>query len=68
MKHVKYLKIFLKKKETNDKKGLKKISSFYIRRRKKKQRYHPERSKNLSGEQKHKLVEYRRNHYLRHNK
>ena len=67
MKHVKYLKIFLKKKETNDKKGLKNISNFYIRR-KKKQRYHPERNKNLSGEQKHKLVEYRRNHYLRYNK
>ena len=31
-------------------------------------RYHRERNKNLSEEQKHKQVDYRRNYYLTHKK
>ena len=34
----------------------------------KKRRYHRERKRNVSGEQKQKLVEYRRNYYIIHNK
>ena len=65
--HKRYQNISAEEKEKNEK-NPKKISKFYWRRREKKRRYHRECNKNFSEEQKQKIVDYRRNYYIRHNK
>ena len=44
------------------------IQNFTEKEKEKKCQYHRELNKNLSKEQKQKLVEYRRNYYITHNK
>ena len=58
-KHVKDIKIFLKKKKTKGEKSSE-IDKFYCRRKKKRRQYYQER--------KQKLPEYRANYYLTHQK
>ena len=66
-KHAKDNKIFLKKKKKCEKR-LKKDIIFSKEENEGKRQYHFERNKNLSEEQKQKLVEYVRNYYLAHKK
>ena len=63
-KHAKDIKIFLKK----IKKAHKKYQNLFEQEKEKKSWYHHERNKNLSEEQKQKLVEYMKNYYLAHKK
>ena len=58
---MKDIKIFLKKKKTRQKKAQERYQNFT---EKEKERH----NKNISEEQKKKLAEYRRNHYLIHKK
>ena len=62
-KHSNDIRIVLKKKNQKVKKSLEKISKFKRRRTKKQRQYHRDRNKNLSEEQKQKLVKYMRNYY-----
>ena len=65
-KYVKDITVSLKKKKQKTKKGPRKISKFY-RRKKKQRQYYWECNKNLSREQKQKVIEYR-NYYVTHKK
>ena len=69
MKHVKDIKTFLKKKKTKgEKRPVKDIKILLKKKKEKKRQCYCERNKNLSEEQKQKLVEYRRNYYITHDK
>ena len=58
MKHVKYIKIFLKKKKSKSQKMHEKDIKILLKRKKKRCQHYQER--------KQKLPEYRRNYYLTH--
>ena len=55
------------KKKAKGEKRPSKDTKFYGRIIIKKCEYHRERNKNISEEQKYKLVEYRRSYYITHN-
>ena len=65
-RHVKGIKVILnqKKSEKRHVKGIK----IFLKKKKKKVQYFPERYKNLPEDKKQRLVEYRRNYYITHNK
>ena len=65
---MKGIKIFLNKKKKSEKKPVKGFKVFRKKKKKKKRQYYCERNKNLSEDQKQRLVEYRRTYYTTHNK
>ena len=64
--NLKGIKIFLKKKKI--KIDPQKVSKFFWRGKWNKWQYYRERNKNLSEDQKQRLVGYRRNYYITHKK
>ena len=56
------------KRKKRPKKAGERYQSFTEEEKEKKRQYYCKRNKNLSKKQKRKLIEYRRNYYIRHNK
>ena len=68
-KHVKYIKISLKKKKKKkQKKARDRYKNLFEEEKEKQRQYHRDRTKNLSEEEEQKKVEYMRNYYLAHKK
>ena len=68
-KHVKDIKIFLKKKKAKgEKKAWDRYQNLFEEENEKKRQYHHERNKNVSEEKKGKKVDYMTNYYLVHKK
>ena len=67
-KHIKDIIIFLKKEKTKSVKMPTKDIKFFWRRKENKRQYYREHNKNLSKDQKERLIEYRRNYHITHNK